>query len=222
MISIHAPLAGGDLRGDFNALRGELISIHAPLAGGDVGTPADLPGRQYFNPRPPRGGRPKCFDDRSLLQRFQSTPPSRGATLDISSRPSYPAFQSTPPSRGATCPLAFLPPFIAISIHAPLAGGDRLAQVKTAWCYYFNPRPPRGGRRLCWPGWMRAIGFQSTPPSRGATCPPQVHSQRQQISIHAPLAGGDGFLAAAVSQLMDFNPRPPRGGRPQHVVSADK
>ena len=34
------------------------ISIHAPREGGDHQPPALLQGHVYFNPRPPRGGRP--------------------------------------------------------------------------------------------------------------------------------------------------------------------
>ena len=34
-----------------------------------------------------------------------------------------------------------------------------------------------------------------------------------KISIHAPREGGDGFGAMLGDALVDFNPRPPRGGR---------
>ena len=34
------------------------------------------------------------------------------------------------------------------------------------------------------------------------------------ISIHAPREGGDVGGAGGADQLRDFNPRPPRGGRP--------
>ena len=58
---------------------------------------------------------------------------------------------------------------------------------------YFNPRPPRGGRR----GWIRgsAVGLG--------------------ISIHAPREGGDIDTLACMWTDAYFNPRPPRGGRPQ-------
>ena len=78
-------------------------------------------------------------------------------------------FQSTPPARGATLP-------------------DRCAAA-TEW--YFNPRPPRGGRPR-----------------------PMAHMPRYPISIHAPREGGD-FAGAAKGKVQRyFNPRPPRGGRP--------
>ena len=56
---------------------------------------------------------------------------------------------------------------------------------------YFNPRPPRGGRRAC-------LNCAST---------------GQGISIHALREEGDGVLGNVVAFVADFNPRPPRGGR---------
>jgi len=55
----------------------------------------------------------------------------------------------------------------------------------------FNPRPPRGGRR--YPRALSASlrGFQSTPPTRGATV----------------------AIVRIFAVLIHFNPRPPRGGR---------
>ena len=61
---------------------------------------------------------------------------------------------------------------------------------------YFNPRPPRGGRRRQ-PRFVRFDEqFQSTPPARGAT----------------------GFPCSASFSNGYFNPRPPRGGRLQATV----
>ena len=57
-ISIHAPREGGDQQIPVCQFRVE-ISIHAPREGGDLSASlADL-SRAYFNPRPPRGGRPR-------------------------------------------------------------------------------------------------------------------------------------------------------------------
>ena len=75
--------------------------------------------------------------------------------------------------------------------------------------------------------------FQSTPPARGATTPPGVHAisihapreggdscyfctiDSPTISIHAPREGGDPPLPGDDQVGRDFNPRPPRGGRPR-------
>ena len=56
----------------------------------------------------------------------------------------------------------------------------------------FNPRPPRGGRRV--------LGG--------------IPAKRRTISIHAPREGGDGSLPKHLTASTYFNPRPPRGGRP--------
>ena len=55
----------------------------------------------------------------------------------------------------------------------------------------FNPRPPRGGRRV--PGY-KVISTEA-------------------VSIHAPRVGGDQDAICAAIANKSFNPRPPRGGR---------
>ena len=100
----------------------------------------------------------------------------------------------------------------------------------------FNPRPPRGGRRLLEYLRQNGVKFQSTPPARGATqqifnrfifLPISIHAPREggdaslyravavfsRISIHAPREGGDHRIDELQNKLNDFNPRPPRGGR---------
>ena len=56
---------------------------------------------------------------------FQSTPPVRGATSSrYSTSSDKMLFQSTPPVRGATSFFSRARMALAISIHAPRAGGD--------------------------------------------------------------------------------------------------
>ena len=100
------------------------ISIHAPLAGRDLrGTTAQSSLHQFQSTRPLRGatsGRTVLFP--TIL--FQSTRPLRGATSRKHWLDCHRSFQSTRPLRGATkCRTHFviLP---KISIHAPLAGRD--------------------------------------------------------------------------------------------------
>ena len=172
------------------------------------------------------------------MEPFQSTFPSRGTTLpefvrdqsglisihvplagnDVwvrfpSSAPSK--FQSTFPSRGTTCRIAFLSPSNS----------------------NFNPRSPRGERRLGADYEITTSKFQSTFPSRGTTLPEFVRDQSGLISIHVPLAGNDRRLNSTTigvffisihvplagndqarhrAHALDlyFNPRSPRGERP--------
>ena len=82
--------------------------------------------------------------------------------------------------------------------------------------------------------------FQSTPPSREATCAEasaedleaiSIHASlaggdadgqddqaAQRISIHASLAGGDYYTDGHLRGLRDFNPRLPRGRRRPHTL----
>ena len=56
--------------------------------------------------------------------------------------------------------------------------------------------------------------FQSTPPARGATVTNIVDCWVNDcISIHAPREGGDHGDVVDFLFGLDFNPRPPRGGR---------
>ena len=56
--------------------------------------------------------------------------------------------------------------------------------------------------------------FQSTPPARGATLAAVWAWPYADISIHAPREGGDPSTVSSVMDATNFNPRPPRGGRP--------
>ena len=147
------------------------ISIHALREEGDQNSRIISFHGKYFNPRPPRGGRP--------------------------------------------CPLRQSPDEPAISIHAPRVGGDAplpdrgaaLKKIPTpppravghqsppgSVCQayrYFNPRPPRGGRRRRARQCRCIYKFQSTPSARRATA----------------------LFCLEFVAIINFNPRPPRGGR---------
>ena len=123
-----------------------------------------------------------------------------------------------------------------ISIHAPREGGDAAHGQSCAYLFNFNPRPPRGGRHLVGLVGKASSIFQSTPPARGATMrvsifltpsrfqstPPARGATFSRykfphllmISIHAPREGGDTNSISIEMCCSDFNPRPPRGGRP--------
>ena len=103
------PPARGATTGSILHSTSTKISIHAPREGGDIfyGRSAYFP--WYFNPRPPRGGRPPPISRIPIVSRFQSTPPARGATLQsIMLTLLLLVFQSTPPARGATFPACLI------------------------------------------------------------------------------------------------------------------
>ena len=147
-ISIHAPLAGCDVRRTLclylkdspfqstHPLRGATgshalfvqqgrISIHAPLAGRDRRWSRTCSRWCYFNPRTPCGARHGCVSSISAMRLFQSTRPLRGATGA---------------AKGITAGQA-------ISIHAPLAGRDMQCRGTAFAGRHFNPRAPCGARR---------------------------------------------------------------------------
>ena len=157
-ISIHAPREGGDSKSVVQYPGDPPISIHAPREGGDWARSRPRKTPAYFNPRPPRGGRPGCQPRWRRPQRFQSTPP-RGGRLrrhetvgkggpisihapreggdfgTVASIAMAPIFQSTPPARGATPRISNRPQAGRISIHAPREGGDATA---TVWLIKIN------------------------------------------------------------------------------------
>ena len=167
-----------------------------------------------FNPRPPHGGRqvrPRPNLHQILFQstpssrratflpcqcpsagKFQSTPSSRRATANVTipSKPSV--FQSTPSSRRATRLRVPSRSRTEISIHALLTEGD----VSVLLCE------------------DREMGFQSTPSSRRATDGVLTLGGSYDISIHALLTEGDLCPHRSTETTVDFNPRPPHGGRP--------
>ena len=59
-------------------------------------------------------------------------------------------------------------------------------------------------------------GFQSTPPARAATQRVPQERKALQVSIHAAREGGDHGYLLVVWPILRFNPRRPRGRRPDH------
>ena len=79
-----------------------------------------------------------------------------------------------------------------ISIHALREEGDQSPPGSVCQAYrYFNPRPPRGGRRRRARQCRCIYKFQSTPSARRATA----------------------LFCLEFVAIINFNPRPPRGGR---------
>ena len=78
----------------------------------------------------------------------------------------------------------------------------------------FNPRPPRGGRRLLVISKFGTWLFQSTPSARRATPITKPCSSKDFVFQSTPSARrATTSETSALSLLKYFNPRPPRGGR---------
>ena len=211
------PPRGGRQRRPKNFRRSTSFQSTPPARGA---TPGIRPLRHSiadFNPRPPRGGRRYPGRPAGGAGNFNPRPPRGGRPGGlVTGMPPRPTFQSTPPARGATTASALAVfDVLIISIHAPREGGDGGGDVPIIHKGNFNPRPPRGGRRIPAADLSACRPFQSTPPARGVTLL-EVNKmvKIRIISIHAPREGGDSVKCrSSASSSNNFNPRPPRGGR---------
>ena len=105
-----------------------------------------------FYPRPPRGGRRVIHLDRPRFIVFLSTPSARRATIVGTLRvvavtiSIHALREEGDPQKSPPFSFHFL-----ISIHALREEGDPFPPGLPRPDFYFYPRPPRGGRRGCWP-----------------------------------------------------------------------
>ena len=193
------------------------ISIHAPLAGCDVRSSVFSTSSSNFNPRTPCGVRPFIPNLIALIFVFQSTHPLRGATgRGAITASALDHFNPRTPcgvrlagqrSMGRKLRISIHAPLagcdgrqlcrrhakLAISIHAPLAGCDGSEVRRNTVKPNFNPRTPCGVRQTGLAGDTSWTAFQSTHPLRGATAKLVAQYIESGISIHAPLAGCDFF-----------------------------
>ena len=124
------------------------ISIHALREEGDLASPSPPSAAGYFNPRPPRGGRPAWpLSAPGRLHYFNPRPPRGGRPAGAMQMTAVNEFQSTPSARRATCFGSNHPNLLLISIHALREEGDDGGRGNAAASTNFNPRPPRGGRQ---------------------------------------------------------------------------
>ena len=128
----------------------------------------------------------------SMSTYFYPRPPRGGRPAALMLRLTALEFLSTPSARRAT-------------IYQKIMG------VKIM---NFYPRPPRGGRPF--PVYVPTLlekSFLSTPSARRATRPFLKRSYISPISIHALREEGDVNNVSVFCGIVDFYPRPPRGGR---------
>ena len=76
----------------------------------------------------------------------------------------------------------------------------------------FNPRPPRGERRVVSMSIAPSTLFQSTPPARGATHIAGSLLPWLSISIHAPRKGSDFAFQSHSQQIATISIHAPRKG----------
>ena len=148
------------------------VSIRAPREGRD----ADLTHLETvwsrFNPRAPRGARPRDCWRITFRTRFQSARPARGAT------------ELTTLDCGR----------LNVSIRAPREGRDLPALLFQGLARCFNPRAPRGARLRFRDLIQMRLRFQSARPARGATADYLLMFRKKGVSIRAPREGRDWWF----------------------------
>ena len=90
-----------------------------------------------------------------------------------------------------------------ISIHAPREGGDQKLWAVQIRQPYFNPRPPRGGRRRGRSRGRKLVNFNPRPPRGGRQSLFPLSPFDFWISIHAPREGGDSKDAQFYLRIFD-------------------
>ena len=193
-----------------------VISIHAPLAGSDLVMSKQNYMHVYFDPRSPCGERPMCESKGRFSYDFDPRSPC-GERRDFVRRlpdiryfdPRSPCGERRLPGRVQRIRRHFDPrspcgerqeprlpdiPFNPISIHAPLAGSDRIF-LQSNFRHDISIHAPLAGSDT----------FLSS------------ESIVFRISIHAPLAGSDFGADLSDTLLCDFDPRSPCGERPEVI-----
>ena len=114
---------------------------------------------------------------------------------------------------GPTSPDFQIPAADAISIHGPRVGADDCSFLYSRSAKIFQSTAPVWGPTcpicLIYFLWI----FQSTAPVWGPTFLSSDGVNITHISIHGPRVGADAIRKVCPAGLLDFNPRPPCGGR---------
>ena len=245
-ISIHAPLAGCDQRGQGGRIGGGDFNPRTPCG---VRPVVSIQSRciSDFNPRTPCGVRLASSSVTACMVRisihaplagcdrcrglgdqqqvaFQSTHPLRGATRLIKCLSNCLRFQSTHPLRGATgVEIKTYRPKKFQSTH-PLRGATSSGRRRISLRSFQSTHPLRGATR--YPDGFdpeRSI-FQSTHPLRGATCRYGRYGRYTGNFNPRTPCGVRQSLQVVTPKQGDFNPRTPCGVRrrqKQRAVNAN-
>ncbi len=196
----------------------------------------------YFNPRSPRGERPRRHTTMSRRELISIHAPREGS--DSCRTFPHSASRDFNPRSPRGERRNFKSKSVSLTDFNPRSPrGERLCPFGTgqAAFHYFNPRSPRGERLRGNKHTDYWAAFQSTLPARGATQTAEfitkyfdisIHAPREGsdlsadnplciawISIHAPREGSDEWDDYMAKAAEDFNPRSPRGERLLHPLS---
>ena len=100
----------------------------------------------------------------------------------------------------------------------PARGTTQSGDIEVNCPADFNPRAPRGARRLYLVGLLNALPISIHVPREGHDMAGLPKGINADISIHVPREGHDSPWATSFESAEDFNPRAPRGARPVVIL----
>ena len=153
------------------------------------------------------------YESGAITKEFQSTPSARRATSRFTPAAGAARNFNPRPPRGGRHDCLHRQQQQRNFNPRPPRGGRPRPSASSSCRSNFNPRPPRGGRHGTYNIEVDTREFQSTPSARRATVFPAKVWIYVDISIHALREEGDVYNSRFVDTAVDFNPRPPRGGR---------
>ena len=208
------PPCGGRLCGTRNVSQRTIFQSTSPVWRTTCARLATTNDIRNFNPRPPCGGRHLHSDAYEYCVEFQSTSPVWRTTSDRRKWRRRHLFQSTSPvwrTTGSSRIGIFLP---SISIHVPRVEDDscRKHVILRLFISIHVPRVEDDGRSLTSSS-AKSI-FQSTSPV-WRTTKSELQTGRYYGSFQStsPVWRTTNPVYNKLSELVDFNPRPPCGGR---------
>ena len=122
-------------------------------------------------------------------------------------------FLSTPSARRATSSGCAIRTPCWYFYPRPPRGGRPPGTMPETLSIHFYPRPPRGGRLQTCLFFFSFKHFYPRPPRGGRRQLSQLGAVAAEISIHALREEGDSFIDTKAQPFFNFYPRPPRGGR---------
>ena len=132
-------------------------------------------------------------------------------------------FQSTLPARGATDFFRFFYRHSDISIHAPREGSDIVTIGGSEAIDMISIHAPREGSDHVHTLMMRGVNDFNPRSPRGERRVARVLARMEaKISIHAPREGSDICGRQRQAYCVDFNPRSPRGERLAKALDTNK
>ena len=221
-ISIHAPLAGRDMRSvsAFSSCR--LFQSTRPLRGATRFTICGLHHHTDFNLRAPCGARRQILERMRTWDNISIHAPREGRDLPM--RPSkavrYISIHAPREGRDEVYGVRWLALEHAFQSTRPARGATETPSTEFPTQSKFqSTRPARGATRTVSTARKSLQTFQSTRPARGATL--VLHSLFTDIgiSIHAPREGRDHSAKLLAKTQNYFNPRAPRGARRNEASS---